>query len=286
MLHRGATLADETALSDKKTLVRDTLITMYQEQSNWARHHETQRSYVTTIFSSLATALLAIMGALWRTGEPSGEPFGFKFLPMTLALYALGIFGYLITMKLFERSMSHFSLSEAYLNTIDELISDDILELMEGRVTDIKYIKDILEEKDATGDKKEEAWGWDFRPDGEGGRRPKKVRIVSKDRSSPNENEYEEVILEEHNPVNPRPITVPLHNEKERYSVLPLPEFPKIYFARLDLFWLWEIIYFLMVLSGFILTVIASRPHWIMTAVALSLLTTVSSVWFAWGRRK
>src|SRR5215213_8902276 len=102
-------MANEQAVSDQKKLVKDTLITMYQEQSNWARHHETQRSYVTTIFSSLATALLAVMGALWR----ADGPFDVRFLPLTVALLLLGIFGYVITMKLFERSMSHASLSEA-----------------------------------------------------------------------------------------------------------------------------------------------------------------------------
>lgn len=44
---------------------------------------------------------------------------------MTLGLILIGLFGYLIIMKLFERSMLHFVLSEAYLNAIDVLMAGE-----------------------------------------------------------------------------------------------------------------------------------------------------------------
>jgi hypothetical protein len=235
-------MANAISVNDKKMLVRDTLITMYQEQQTMARHHEAQRSSVTTIFSSLATALLAVMGALWKTGEP----FDRRFLPLTLTLLALGIFGYLITMKLFERSVSHFSLSEAYLNIINALISEDVLDLLGEKLKEIPYVKNAIG-----------ATGWDFRLDDSGGRKRKKIKIIEERDHKPN-TRSEEVIVEQHNPVDPREIVMPLHNENSKYHLMPF-----IYsfsFARLDLFQLWETIYMLMIVGGLILSIIASLP--------------------------
>jgi hypothetical protein len=235
-------MANGTVANDKKKIVRDTLVAMYQEQQNMARHHETQRSTVTTIFSSLATALLAVMGALWKVGEP----FDRRFLPLTLALLALGIFGYLLTMKLFERSVSHFSLSEAYLNTINTLIWEDVLDLTRERIKEITYVKKAIGKT-----------GWDFRPH-EGGRKRQQIKIIEETEQKPN-SRFEQVIVEEHNPVDPREIVIPIHNEKAKYHLFPFMY--KFSFARLDLFWLWEAVYMLMIIGGLVLTIIACLPE-------------------------
>ena len=235
---------DKSNISDDKAL--DTLITMYLEQQNMARHHEIQRSTVTTIFSSLATSVLAIIGVLWKINES----FDYRFLPLTFALICLGIIGHLITVKLFERAMSHFSLSEAYLNTVDFLISENVSDMTQDKVKEIEYVEKSIDKE-----------GWDFRPDGKGKRKRQKIKIV--ENSEKGSDSQDLINAGNHNPVNPREIVVPIHNENAKYNFLPFLDYLKIdrcSFAKLDLFRLWEAIYLLIIVAGVILSIIAIIP--------------------------
>lgn len=232
--------------------VLDTLITMYLEQQNMARHHEIQRSTVTTIFTSLATSVLAVIAVLWKINES----FNSRFLPLAFALIILGIIGHLTTTKLFERAMSHFSLSEAYLNTIDALISQNVSDMLQDKVKTIEYVKKSINKI-----------GWDFRPDGKGGRKVQEIKIVEK-KNDVDKSESQDILaveddksqnilfVEDHNPVNPREIVVPLHNENAKYNFLPYLGL-KCSFAKLDLFRLWETIYLLMIVAGVVLSSVA-----------------------------
>ena len=223
-------MPDEPTPFERKKLVRDTLVTMYLEQSTLSRHQETQRSTITTIFVSLAGAVLALIGTLWKTNGQLDR----SLLPLTLTLFALGFVGLIITLKLFERSMMHFSLSEAYLNTIDVLIGEDVEELLKERVMDLRYIKEACGEE-----------GFDFNPlTGWKTKTYKFVESGPSDSTSDDktDDKTEVVALKEHNPVNPRNIAIPRHNKEAKFLLFR--------FARLSLYVLWEVIYVLMMLAG------------------------------------
>jgi hypothetical protein len=48
----------------RKAFVKDTLVSYYLEQQAMARHHEVQRTSMTTIFCTLAVAVVGLMGVL------------------------------------------------------------------------------------------------------------------------------------------------------------------------------------------------------------------------------
>jgi hypothetical protein len=219
-------MEDET---EKKKLVADVLMKMYLEQSNLARHQETQRSTVTTIFTSLAVALLGLIGALWKIGNGGLDR---SFLPITIGLMLLGLIGLVLTTKLFERSMVHFTLSEAYLNTINALVAEDMTNLFpKEKVKEILYVQNAKKnyvEKEAEAKPFEVSF-----PNG-------KKEIKRLDSTEMKKR------IEQHNPIDPREITMPIHNEVARFLKIP--------FSRVDLWTLWAIIYGLFVAAGAFLT--------------------------------
>jgi len=210
----------ETKLS-QKAFVKDTLVSYYLEQQNMARHHEEQRATVSTIFCTLAAADIGLMGVLMQEEKWQLDN---TFLPLTFILIALGILGFLITMKLFERADSHFKLSEAYLHTINSLIDGDLNELItRDKTQNLKYVDNARGETGFT-------------------------RITEGTEPS---NEFTIKPLK-HNPVDPRPIVEPFHNQSAVYWQM---DFAKP--AILDLFRLWSYIYTLITLTGI------SLSYWI-----------------------
>lgn len=220
---------------EKKKLLADVLTKMLLEQSNLARHQELQRSTVTTIFTSLAVALLGLIGALWKIG---GGGLDRSFLPITVGLLLLGLIGLVLTTKLFERSMVHFSLFEAYLNTINSLMIEDTETLFPRekveRILYVKNAKDHYEKKQ----KEEAAANSPEISFSEG----KKV-VVELDNSEMLKR------IEKHIPIDPREITIPLHNEVATYFGIP--------FSKLNLWSLWAVIYGIFILAGAYLTYLA-----------------------------
>lgn len=216
---------------EKKKLLTDVLMKMLLEQSNLARHQELQRSTVTTIFTSLAVALLGLIGALWKVGGVLDR----SFLPITVGLSLLGLIGLVLTTKLFERSMVHFSLFEAYLNAINSLMIEDTASLFpREKVEKILYVKnakDHYEKKE-----KEEAAGKSPEITFSQGK-----RVVEGLDSA-------EMLkrIEQHIPIDPREIAIPLHNEVARYFGIP--------FSKLNLWTMWAVIYGVFVLAGAVLT--------------------------------
>lgn len=86
------------------------LLDYYKENAAQARQHENQRERMTTIMLSLAVLLVGIITyselSLWS-------------LSASITLTALGIFGFLFSAKLYERSKMHHEILKAIRIEID-----------------------------------------------------------------------------------------------------------------------------------------------------------------------
>lgn len=175
-----------------RALVYDFLMKMYAEQSGFFRHYETQRSTATAILTSISAALLGLTGALWTHYGAPDE----RTLPSAVTLAAVGLAGYVLTFKLFERSRVHHSLAEAYLNSINALMEDDVAACFGARTRTIAYVANA--ERDFAG--KPSKWLCEISfPGGKQLIRPL------------NKGEMLDLIAT-HNPVDPRKIAIPVHN--------------------------------------------------------------------------
>jgi hypothetical protein len=140
---------------------------------------------------------------------------------LTAILIFLGVLGFIVTTKQFERSIVHFRLSEAYLQTINALLNDDTKTLIpEEKAGQIKYIKDAL-------------------------------GVIGFTRITEGAISSEDFVIEttNYNPVDPRGIVEPKHNKEAVYWV--------INFAKVNLFRVWQYIYFAFIFVGIILSIIA-----------------------------
>jgi hypothetical protein len=162
-----------------------------------------------------------------------------SLLPFTLALVVLGFAGLRIIVKLFERSMSHFSLAEAYLDALHVLLHDEAETHFKGRVRELRYVRDTEWELEQ-GILNEGMFDVSF-PGGD-----RKTGVVTP--------EMLEKELERHNPINPRPIVVPRHNRavvffKKMWRL-------KTNFAAVDLRRQWQWLYVGILTAGLALTAI------------------------------
>lgn len=206
---------------ESKKLLADFYLRMRDEQIRSAQHHETQRATVTTIYASLAVADLALIGAIW---QEKGATLG--LLPLAVALVVVGYVGFRIVVKLFERTTSHFSLAEAYLDSLRVLLSDEAAAHLGNRVHEIGYVANATAELDA-GELDEGMFDIAF----PGGRRGEEVVTPEMLRAE----------IARHNPVEPRPIVVPRHN---RAVILPdRPKRLRENYARVNLREEWERVY-------------------------------------------
>jgi hypothetical protein len=206
---------------ESKKLLADFYLRMRDEQTRSAQHHETQRATVTTIYASLAVADLALIGAIW---QENGATLG--LLGLALGLVVVGYVGFRIVVKLFERAMSHFSLAEAYLDSLRVLLSDEAAAHLGNRLHEIKYVANATAELDA-GELDEGMFDIGF----PGGKRGEDIVTPEMLRAE----------LTRHNPIEPRPIVVPRHN---RAVVLPdKPDVLQENYARVNLRKEWERVY-------------------------------------------
>jgi hypothetical protein len=86
---------------------------MYKECCNQGRHHETQRSTITTVCFSFASAVLAYITA---KGGPSRQLLG-----LSIFLMILGIVAFVVSYKQYERFRLAMDRAEVYRNAIDGL---------------------------------------------------------------------------------------------------------------------------------------------------------------------
>ena len=185
----------------RKRLIIDYLLKMYSEQNSHGLHRETQRSAATTIFTGLATALLALIGASWRNGVELDA----SFLPLTGGLMIVGLAGVILMMKTFERSQVNFTIAEAYRHTADFILAEDVKDLVGDRVGEIKYvarISDFIENPESP--------------------RPYRIsfRGNKKMKSYVDDDEYK-AIIRSHNPIDPREVVIPKQNAVATWLKVP-----------------------------------------------------------------
>ncbi len=176
--------------SDKK-LVVEVLLAMYREQITSARHYETQRSTATTIYMSLCAALVALVATRW---QQYGR-LDLTFIPFAVFLVLLGVSGFFMVMKTFERSMVARTLSEAYMNTVKKVVEPDARAALSDRVHEVEYIENANEEVQRSS---LEPFDFEFHR----GKRVESEKAIKKFYAA----------LKNPNPMEPRTIAIPIHN--------------------------------------------------------------------------
>lgn len=203
----------------QQKLVLDVLLAMYDNETKRALHAEDQRSSISAILISLATALFGVIGGFWQEGP---------VVILAIALTGLGIFGFFISTKLFERSMLHFRLSDAYREEIEEIVKSDVSRVLPPhRVRRLPYV--------------EEAYTMHER------------RLRGRQRVGDEESEWREADLKQladnQTGENPRPTFVATHNINARWY--------GISWARHDVFRYWARLYAGVTILGIGILVIA-----------------------------
>jgi hypothetical protein len=202
--------------NDDKKLVVEVLLTMYRENMILARHYESQRSTITTIYTSLGAALIALIVALW---QQRGD-IDWTFLPLAALLVLWGISGFFMVMKMFEKSIIGRTISEAYMNTVKKVVEPDARRILGPRVHEIEYIANAQQYMANPRSRKP----WDY--------------ILYRG----NKAEAKEMIdqinaqLADPNPMEPRRIAIPIHNAQTKLF--------GIFWARVPQKYLWTVPYF------------------------------------------
>lgn len=90
----------------------DVLLQLCSNEWEQSRHLEDQRATITNIILVIASVIL---GFVAQRGA------GYELLPLTILLGLLGIYGAVVTEKLYERYTFHSERARGYLRRIDEL---------------------------------------------------------------------------------------------------------------------------------------------------------------------
>jgi hypothetical protein len=101
---------------------RTALWNMCQENYTQGRHHETQRSAVSSAMIAIATGIIGLVTFDRRLS--------FTDLPLTLLLTVLGLFGLGFSLKQYERWRLHMERAKKYRNKLDELLADHPLKAL------------------------------------------------------------------------------------------------------------------------------------------------------------
>lgn len=90
----------------------DVLISFYKERNTSSRNSEAQRTNITHFVITISGALLALIGYI-----------GFLIytLPIAIIIVMLGIYGAIMSAKLYERFQYHNSVAKSYERRINEL---------------------------------------------------------------------------------------------------------------------------------------------------------------------
>lgn len=216
-----------------RQMVFDHLKTMYLEQSTLARHHESQRSTVTTFLLALATALLGVLGGL----AAKDGPFTLWATSLSLAISGICWYGFLLTGKLFERAQLHLSLAEAYLNTLDAHVGGAVDQSLKEAVRELQYVKDAcaMARNGVLGIERV------------GKLQHSVVTKVMRDAVAEQVGEKKDVSI------NPRSALVPGHNANAVWYGIP--------FAFLDLYGLWAALFLSLSSAGLLLTIFIAGDY-------------------------
>lgn len=106
-------------MTDEQKVSKEILFALYQDNINQGRHHETQRSTVTSSILAIDTI---IIGLITFDKCINGSD-----VPLTILVTALGIFGAAFTLKHYERYSLHMQRARLYRNKLDELFMDGLV---------------------------------------------------------------------------------------------------------------------------------------------------------------
>jgi hypothetical protein len=104
---------DAVALSDSEVKF---YISQYEEQTEQGRHLETERSTVTNIVGAVAAAILVYMG----TKEFNAERLSWLAPLASLALTALGLYGFIMSRVLYGRFLKHMDFAYGFRRLLEE----------------------------------------------------------------------------------------------------------------------------------------------------------------------
>ena len=109
----------------------DTLLAMFETEMSLAKQAEDQRATFTNLILIIASVILGLIpnsGGIIRAN-----------LPMTILLIVLGLYGAVVSQKLYERHRFHYGRARYYRRKINELIPDaEIRKLMDDAEEDHK----------------------------------------------------------------------------------------------------------------------------------------------------
>ena len=109
----------------------DALLAMFETEMSLAKQAEDQRATFTNLVLIIASVILGLIpnsGGLIRAN-----------LPMTISLIVLGLYGALVSQKLYERHRFHYGRARYYRRKINELFPDaEIRKLIDDAEEDHK----------------------------------------------------------------------------------------------------------------------------------------------------
>lgn len=101
---------------DDEKGIKDTIMCMFNEHTTHGRHHESQRSIVSSLIITLASALIALIG--FDRNITADD------LPQAIAITSLGLFGALFTLKEYERAVFHMDRARLYRNKLEKIFPE------------------------------------------------------------------------------------------------------------------------------------------------------------------
>lgn len=128
-MDRNSLAGKDGTMDDKRQI----LWGMYQEHCTQGRHHESQRSTVTSILLSVSAGGLALVSLDKQvtTGD----------IPIGLLLIGIGIFGAVFSAKLYERFRMHMKRARQYRDALEATIPDSDLKKLK-RKADARHRED------------------------------------------------------------------------------------------------------------------------------------------------
>jgi len=90
------------------------LLAMYESEMSWAKQAEDQRTAITNIILIVASIVVGLI--------PQSGGLGKQTLPVAILLTALGLYGALVSQKLYERHRFHYGRARFHRRKLNELL--------------------------------------------------------------------------------------------------------------------------------------------------------------------
>ncbi len=92
------------------------LLTIYESEMSWAKQAEDQRTAITNIILIVASIIIGVI--------PQSGGLSLETLPVALLLMGLGLYGAVISQKLYERHRFHYGRARYHRRKLDQLLPD------------------------------------------------------------------------------------------------------------------------------------------------------------------